>query len=230
MTLTAIILFYVACYFLSFFLCIPIGPVNLEIFHNALKKHYPQAISVAIGGAIGDSVWATLAFFGISPFADNPNMEAFFFLFTAVITGGLGIVALKDSRFVEKTGKQTDQMPTVTKIKRKRWALLKGLTLVLVNPLGIVSWMICLQFLRKNGIFIPMTINYEILFFVVVTVGAASYFFLVIFITNKMKNFFNPERTGKVTRYLGYLLLSFSVYFLFYAIKAFFFNSVSAPV
>jgi threonine/homoserine/homoserine lactone efflux protein len=175
---------------------------------------------IAIGAAVGDAVWATCAFFGISPFADSPNMEAIFFVFTALITLGLGLVALKDSRFIEKKEEQL-----VTKIKRKRWALLKGLTLVLVNPLGIVSWMICLQFLRKNKIFIPMQLRYEILFFIVVVVGAACYFLLVVFITNKMKNFFSPKRTVKVTRALGYILLTFSAYFLFYAIKAFFFNN-----
>jgi threonine/homoserine/homoserine lactone efflux protein len=224
--MTEIIFFYIACYFISFFLCIPIGPVNLEVFHTSLKKHFPQAISIAIGGALGDSVWATCAFFGISPFANSPNMEAAFFLFTAIITAGLGIVALKDSRFVEKT---EECFAAKVKRKRKRWALLKGFSLVLVNPLGIVSWMICLQFLRKNKIFIPMELNYEIIFFIVVTVGAASYFLLIVLITNKMKNIFNPQRTRKITRGLGYLLLTFSAYFLFYAIKAFFFNHTAMP-
>ncbi|MCP5046207.1 MAG: LysE family transporter [bacterium] len=222
--MSSIIIFYISSFFIAFFLCIPIGPVNLEIFHNALKKHYPQAISVAIGGAVGDSVWATLAFFGISPFDSSPHLEAAFFLFTTLITAGLGIAILKDSKALEKREEQI-----VTKIKRKRWALLKGLTLVLVNPLGIVSWMICLQFLRKNNIFIPMTLNYEILFFVVVTAGAASYFLLVVLITNKMKSIFNPERTVKITRFLGYLLLTFSAYFLFYSVKAFFFNNHAVP-
>lgn len=226
MDLTPIIFFYIACYFISFFLCIPIGPVNLEVFHTALKKHYPQAISVAIGGALGDSVWATCAFFGISPFASSPNMEAAFFLFTAIITAGLGIVALKDSRFVEKT---EECLAAPIKRRRKRWAFFKGLSLVLVNPLGIVSWMICLQFLRKNKIFIPMQLNYEIIFFIVVTIGAATYFLLIVLITNKMKNIFNPQRTRKITRGLGYLLLTFSAYFLFYAIKTFFFNHTAVP-
>lgn len=222
--MTEIILFYAACFWVSFLLGIPIGPVNLEIFHNAVQKHFIHAVMVAIGASLGDAIWATSAFFGISPFAKYPKLEPFFFLFTAAITFGLGLAALKNSRFIEKKEEKL-----VTKIKRKRWSLLKGLTMVLVNPLGIISWMICLQFLRKNKIFIPLELRYEILFFVVVTAGAAAYFFLVVFITNKMKKIFNHERTGKITKILGYLLLAFSVYFLVYAVKAFFFNSQAVP-
>jgi threonine/homoserine/homoserine lactone efflux protein len=216
----SIIIFYFACFWISFALGIPIGPVNLEIFHDAVQKQYSTAISVAIGAAFGDATWALLAFFGISPFTSSPNLEAAFFLFTAIITCTLGIIAIKDSRFIEKKEENL-----VTRIKRKRWALLKGLMMVLINPLGIVSWMICLQFLRKNQIFIPMETRYEIIFFIVVTMGAASYFLLLVLITNKMKEIFNAKRAGKITKYLGYLLLLFSTYFLFYAIKTFFFNS-----
>jgi len=134
----------------------------------------------------------------------------------------LGLVALKDAKtkFVEK---KEEKITEVIR-RRKGWSFLKGFLMVLVNPLGIVSWMICLQFLRKNGVFIPMTLNYEIAFFLVVIAGAGTYFFLIIFITNKMKGFFNPDRTSKVVRGLGYILISFSIYFLFYAVKAFFFN------
>jgi len=220
--MSSIIFFYISCFFISFFLCIPIGPVNIEIFQNALKRLYPQAISIAVGAAIGDAVWAWLAFFGISPFMSSRYMEAAFFVFAAIITGILGIFALKDAKFLEKKEEEI-----FTKIRRKRWALLKGLTMVLINPLGIVSWMISLSFLRKINIYIPLELNYEIFFFIVVLLGASTYFFLIIFITSKMKKVFSPERTTKVIKFLGYLLIVFSIYFLYNAVKLFFFNGPS---
>lgn len=220
--MSSVIFFYISCFFISFFLCIPIGPVNIEIFQNALKRLYPQAISIAIGAATGDAFWALLAFFGISPFISSRYMEAAFFVFAAIITGVLGIFALKDARFLEKKEEEI-----VTKIRRKRWALLKGLTMVLVNPLGIVSWMISLSFLRKINIYIPLKLNYEILFFIVVIMGASTYFFLIVLITSKMKKIFSPERTTKVIKFLGFLLIIFSFYFLYNAVKLFFFNGPS---
>ncbi len=219
--MTAILIFYIACFFLSFFLCIPIGPVNIEIFQAALKKQYIQAFCIALGAALVDAVWATCAFFGISPFLSSRYMEASFLLFTAIITFILGAIALKDARFIEKKEEEL-----VSKIRiKKRWAFLKGLTMVLVNPLGIVSWMIALSFLRRAQIYIPMELRYEAIFFVVVFIGATSYFSLIIFITNKMKEIFNPQRTSKVIKVLGYLLVSFSMYFLYNSIKLFFFSA-----
>ncbi|MEN8154397.1 MAG: LysE family transporter [Acidobacteriota bacterium] len=216
-----IIYFYISSYFIGLLLCIPIGPVNLEIFHTSLKKHYAQAVSIAIGAAIGDAIWAITAFYGISPFRDTSyNLEWIFFLITAVITGSLGIFALKDAKFIEKRGQEI-----TTKIKRKkRWAFLKGLMLVLVNPLGIISWMISLKFLESFNIKIPLKLNYEIFFFLVVTIGAATYFLLIVFITNKMQNIFNPKRTAKITKYLGYVLITFSLYFFYYSMSAYFFG------
>ena len=109
----SIIFFYVACFFIAFFLCIPIGPVNIEIFQYALKRLYPQSISIAVCASIGYAVWACLAFFGISPFMSSRYMEAAFFVFAAIITFVLGIFALKDAKFLEKK-----EEGIVTKIRR----------------------------------------------------------------------------------------------------------------
>lgn len=220
----SIISFYISCFFISFFLCIPIGPVNIEVLQNAIKRSYAQAISVAIGAAIGDGTWALCAFFGISPFLYSRHMEAAFFIFASIITAVLGILALKDARFIEKTEAHIIEK---AKTRRKRWALLKGLTMVMVNPLGIVSWMVSLSFLRKVRIYIPLTLNYEIIFFLVVIAGAGTYFLVLIIVTTKMKKVFSPERTHKIIRFLGYLLIAFGLYFLFTAIKLFFFNGQS---
>jgi len=219
--MSSIIYFYFASYFIGFLLCIPIGPVNLEIFQSSLKKHYMHAIFVAIGASLGDGIWALTAFFGISPFRNgNQNLEWVFFLITAIITGFLGIFALRDSK---RLNNKDDELTTIIK-KRKRWAFLKGFALVIVNPLAVVSWMIALKFLESVGIKIPLKLNYELLFFLAVAAGAVSYFLLIVFITNKMKRFFNPKRTAKVTKYVGYILIAFSIYFIYYTINSYLFG------
>jgi threonine/homoserine/homoserine lactone efflux protein len=218
------LLFYLGCFFISFFLCIPIGPVNLEVFQNAIKKHHSQALSVALGAAVGDAIWATAAFFGITPFLKNGynfSIEGIFLLVTAIITFVLGLLSLKDARFLEKIEKKEEAI--AKRIKRKRWAFLQGLGMVLINPLGIASWMIALSFLKKLRIYIPLTLNYEIFFMVVVILGAFFYFTMIIFITNKMKSLCTPHNTRKVIKGLGYILIGFSLYFLFFALKALFF-------
>jgi threonine/homoserine/homoserine lactone efflux protein len=220
------VLFYLGCFFISFFLCIPIGPVNLEVFQNAVKKHYGAALSLSLGASVGDATWATAAFFGITPFLKNGynfSIEGIFLLFTAIITFALGLISLKDARFLERIEKKEEAI--ALKIKRKRWAFLQGLTMVLINPLGIASWMIALSFMKKLKIYIPLTLTYEVLFMAVVIAGAFSYFTLIIFITNRMKSLCTPKKTRRVIRVLGYVLIGFSLYFLFFALKALFFTA-----
>jgi len=219
-------LFYLGCFFTSFFLCVPIGPVNLEVFQSAIKKQHAQALSVALGASLGDATWATAAFFGISPFLKNGYnhlIEGVFLAITAIITFFLGVLSLKDARILEKIEKKEEAL--AERIKRKRWAFAKGLAMVMINPLGIASWMIALSFMKKLDIFIPLTLTYEILFLIVVLAGAFAYFTMIVFITNKMKSFFSPERTGKIIKLLGYILILFSLYFIFFAVKTLFFNS-----
>ncbi len=220
-----IMLFYLGCFITSFLLCIPIGPVNLEVFQSAIKKQHAHALSIALGAALGDAVWAMAAFLGISPFLKNGynlHIEGIFLLITSGITFVLGVLTLKDARFLERIEKKEEAM--AERIKRKRWAFAKGLTMVLINPLGIASWMIALAFMKKLKIYIPLTLTYEIIFVIVVLAGAFSYFILIVFITNKMKNLFSPERTGKIIKVLGYVLILFSLYFLFFAVKTLFFS------
>jgi threonine/homoserine/homoserine lactone efflux protein len=216
------LLFYLGCFFMSFFLCIPIGPVNLEVFQSAIKKQHAQALSVALGASAGDAVWAMAAFFGITPFLKNGYnicIEGIFLLVTAAITFVLGLLSLKDARLIERIEKREEAM--AEKLKRKRWAFVKGLTMVLINPLGIASWMIALSFLKKLKIYIPLTLTYEFFFMVTVILGAFAYFTMIIFITHKMKSLFSPQRTQKIIRVMGYVLIGFSLYFLFFALKAF---------
>jgi threonine/homoserine/homoserine lactone efflux protein len=181
---------------------------------------------VAIGAAIGDSIWAVAAFFGITPFLKNGynlNIEGVFLLITSVITLVLGLLSLKDARFLEKIEKiEKKEEAIVAKIHRKRWAFLQGLGLVLINPLGIASWIIALAFLKKLQIYIPLTLNFEIFFMIIVVLGAFTYFVLIIFITQRMKSLCAPHNTRKVIRGLGYVLIGFSLYFLFFALKALF--------
>ncbi|HNX98269.1 MAG TPA: hypothetical protein PKK12_11360, partial [Candidatus Aminicenantes bacterium] len=109
-------------------------------------------------------------------------------------------------------------------------AVLKGLSMVLINPLGIASWMICLAFLRKFEVYIPMRLSYEVVFFFVVVAGVMVYFSAIVFITDKMKHLFNPRSTGRVIRWLGYLLIAFSLIFLVNATKTCFFHPASGGV
>ncbi len=222
------VLFYVCCFFISFFLCLPIGPVNLQVFQRAVKKEYAPAFSLALGASIGDSLWAMAAFFGITPFLKNGynlNLEGIFLLATAVITLVLGLLALKDAHFLEKIEKiEKKEEAIAAKIQRKRWAFLQGLVMVLVNPLGIASWVIALSFMKKLRIYIPLTIGFEVLFMVIVILGAFFYLTMIILITHRVKSLRLPHNTRKVIRILGYVLICFSFYFLYFALKAFFFT------
>jgi len=223
----AILLFYLIIFTTGFALCVMPGPVAIEVFHHALKKQNKHALSIGIGAGIGDGIWAMVAFFGITPFLKDEHgnhLEGIFLLVAAVITFIIGTLAIRNSRIVQKVEKTEEQIAEKVKRKRKRWSFLKGVTLMLVNPLGIGSWMIVLSFLKKVKIYIPLTLTYEILFFATVVLGAFSYSIIIVAITNRIKGLFDPEKTAKTVKILGYLLVGFSIYFLFHAIRAFFFS------
>jgi threonine/homoserine/homoserine lactone efflux protein len=219
-----IILFYVFAYLTGFWLCIMPGPIAIEIFHHAIKKEKAHALSVGLGAAMGDAIWAMVAFYGITPFLKNGNngnvMESIFLLVAAVVTFALGVVALRDKAMVKKVGEKEERI--ATKVKRKRWFVVKGLMMVMVNPLGIGSWVIVLAMLKKAKIYIPLNLGLEVGFYTCVMLGAFSYSLLMVSLTNRFEALFKPERTAKIIRVLGFMLIGFSIYFLFFSTKAFF--------
>lgn len=229
----SIILFYLAAFLMGFALCIMPGPVAIEVFHNVVKKENNHALSVGLGAAIGDALWAMVAFFGITPFLANEqanHLEGIFLLVAAVVTLIIGLLAIKDAGLIMKLEQKEEaliqrlEQKQKPKRKRKRWSILKGFTMVLLNPLGIGSWIIVLSFLKKVEIYIPLHLSYEIFFVLAVMTGAFSYSVAMVLITKRIKSVFEPERTARIIRILGYLLIVFSLYFLFYAVRAFFFK------
>jgi threonine/homoserine/homoserine lactone efflux protein len=224
--MSKILLFYAVSYIIGFVLCIVPGPVAIEVFHHAVKRQSIHALSIGFGAAMGDAVWAVVVFYGISPFLKNGRgslLEGIFLLVAAVVTFIIGFIALKDARFVKKVLHKEEGIVRMVKRKRKRWSVLKGLTMVLVNPLCIGTWVIVLSFLRKAQIYIPLDLNYIVFFVLAVMLGAFSYSILMVAITNRFKPLFNPDRTSKIIKVLGYVLILFAFYFLFYALRALFF-------
>jgi len=53
----------------GFFMCIPVGPLNLMAISLRLKKKEQQALSLAIGGSLMDSIYAFLIATGLSFFS-----------------------------------------------------------------------------------------------------------------------------------------------------------------
>ena len=222
-----IILFYIVAFFTGFGLCIMPGPIAIDVFHHAVKRENAHALYVGLGAAIGDAIWAMVAFYGITPFMKNDNgpnnhLESYFLIAAALVTFIIGALALKDGAMMKKVGEKEEYL--LKKLPKSGWSILKGLTMVMVNPLGIGSWVIVLALLKKAQIYIPLSIGYIVLFLVVVMLGAFSYSVLMVLLTRRFEALFKPERTAKIIRTLGFMLIGFSVYFLFFAIRAFFVN------
>ena len=107
----------------------PIGPVNLLVIQRTLTAHTAGALVLGMGGAIGDSLFAAIAAFGVSAvtqlFADHA---------LAIRVGG-GLIMLVFAAFiwrsVPKLRGDDDQAPAL------RMAI-ATLTLTLTNPATIL--------------------------------------------------------------------------------------------
>lgn len=227
--MTDIILFYVVAFFTGFGLCIMPGPIAIEVFHHAVKRENAHALFMGLGAALGDAIWAMVAFYGITPFLKNGNgennhLESYFLIVAALVTFIIGFLALKDGKMMKKVGEREEMLEEIVikKLPKSGWSILKGVMMVMVNPLGIGSWVIVLALLKKAHIYIPLIWGYEAVFYIAVMMGAFAYSVLMVLLTRRFEALFKPERTAKIIKTLGYMLIGFSVYFLFFAIRGFF--------
>ncbi|MCI0471333.1 MAG: LysE family transporter [Candidatus Aminicenantes bacterium] len=189
-----------------------------------MKKQNIHALAIGLGAALGDAVWALIAFLGITPFFKNAAtglLEGIFLLVASVITFIIGCLVCREGKSGARLEINEKTNARKEKRKRKRWSFLKGLTLVMVNPLGIGSWFIVLTALKKSNIYIPLSINYAILFTAFVIMGAFSYSVSMVAVASRIKILFNPGKTARIIKILGYILVFFSFYFLFFSLRGF---------
>lgn len=192
---------------------VPIGPVNVAVIDAAYRHTMRRAIAVGIGGAVADALYCALGVAGVTPvLRSNPTIPPVLYAVSGVVLLIYGVLTVRTRPVVPVA----HEAAHTVRASSETWAGFKiGVTLIILNPAAIVTWVVIV------GSFIPNASPTEGLVTAVgVLVGSFLWFSLVAVLTQKGKNAFG-EKALWIPRAVGIALILYALYLLTNAIRYF---------
>jgi threonine/homoserine/homoserine lactone efflux protein len=190
---------------------VPIGPVNVAVIDAAYRHTLRRALSVGLGGACADGLYAGLGVLGVTPRLKlYPSIPPILYAVSGVV---LLIYGFFTARSQPVTPAQTeDGVPPSA--RNEMWQGFRtGLLLIVLNPAAIVTWVVIMGQIIPTG-----TTGEGLMCAIGVMIGSFSWFALVAYLTQKGKHVLG-DKAAWIPRLVGIALMIYAVYLLAKAIK-----------
>ena len=194
---------------------IPPGPVNFNVIRKASQNQTREALRVALGAALVDTVICGFVAMGfgwvLEKVVNNPWTRLGLALF--LLAGGVKILVLR-----QEEGRRTGSAPAPGSRPRPRrsagfrFPLLVGVLQGAANPALFVNWTLIISFLVGHRI-LPAGLLSAGVFAVGVGVGVFTWFLILTELVERLKSHPAGEWIKQSTFAAGVLLLGFGLYF-----------------
>ena len=194
--------------FLSgFAACVPVGPVNITVIHQALRRGFRSAFLTGLGAICAETIYAGLAMTGHSYLPNNPVLLAAMRGAAVVIVAFLGVKNLlhrPDEQRSERIAERLDE----------RWhhpqAWLLGFLLTLSNLTLFVLWATILAVLFAHG-WVQLVSSSRSVCVAGVFSGGLFWYFLLAAIVGRAHRRIRPESINFLIRGCGVFFLVLAV-------------------
>jgi L-lysine exporter family protein LysE/ArgO len=202
------VIFVIAAYLMGFISAVPAGPVQIEVVRRAINGHLKASLMVILGAFCADVFYGIIAFFGIAPFLEEKKVMAVFWLAGGVILIILGTIIIRNSLKKKETGSDD------SRLKKKRWSFIGGLSFAMMNPMLILWWLSGVKILKDIGLIGRFTPDVALYYLSAGSFGLASYLVSLSLVLYWVKKFVSMEAMRKINVGFGIFLLLLAVYFI----------------
>jgi len=202
-------LFLIAAFFLGCLAAVPVGPVQIDVIRRAINSNLKTSFMVILGAFLADLLYGFIAFFGIAPFLKQEKVMAVFWLAGGLILGFLGTLSILHGVKDQKNVKPPEHL------KRKRWALMSGLTLSAANPVMMLWWLSGARIFQDIGLIEEFNTEIALSFLAAGSIGLASYLSGLSLFIYWAKKFITSKTLRRINIFFGILLILTALYFLF---------------
>ncbi|MBK9967262.1 MAG: LysE family transporter [Holophagales bacterium] len=193
---------------------IPPGPVNFNVIRKASLNQTREALRVALGAALVDTVICGFVAMGfgwvLEKVVNNPWTRLALALF--LLAGGVKILFFDRKRDAERGGSSAGLTAPPREVAGFRFPLLVGVLQGAANPALFVNWTLIISFLVGHRI-LPAGLLPAGVFAVGVGVGVFVWFLILTELVEKLKSHPAGEWIKQSTFAAGVLLLAFGLYF-----------------
>ena len=188
---------------------VPVGPVNLTIINQALRRGFGAAFLMGLGAIFAEALYASLMLWGHASILDEPRVVLALRIVAVVVIAALGV------RYLLFKAERLDASEAEAKARRldERWhhpqSFFLGFALTMTNFMLVVVWatMVTLLFAHE---WVTRTLTSRVLCVAGILVGGSVWFFLVAFFVSSAHRRLKSETLTLLVRGCGALFLGFA--------------------
>jgi threonine/homoserine/homoserine lactone efflux protein len=201
---------------------IPPGPVNVNVIRKASRNETREALRMALGAALVDTVICGFVAMGfgwvLEKVVTNPWTRLGLALF--LLAGGLKILVLDRKRDAQRNGTPAGLTAPPKEVSGFRFPLLVGVLQGAANPALLVNWTLLISFLVGHRILPPGLLDAAV-FAVGVGLGVFAWFAILVELVEKLRKHPAGEWIHNSSLVAGVLLLGFGLYFSWRSVAEF---------
>jgi threonine/homoserine/homoserine lactone efflux protein len=190
---------------LGFLTCIPIGPINLWVVKTKFKRGFWPAMSIAIGGGLGDFFYFFVILSGLSLFDFSETTSS---ILKTIGISFLLLMGIKELFFTKISSFEKSAIDE--KVKVSNYFFL-GILIYISNPTLVFSLSTLCAFLKSFNLF-PSSLLNNLIFSSSVGIGSILWSYTLLKLVNKFENKLTQALMLKINRISGGLIIILSFY------------------
>jgi len=198
---------FVAGIVCGFLVSVPVGPVNLTVINQALRRGFGAAFLMGLGAICAESLYAALMFWGHTSILDEPRVVLTLRIIAVVVIAALGI------RYVLFKAEGLDASEATARRLDERWhhpqSFFLGFALTISNLMLVVLWATIVTLLFAHE-WVTQTRPSRALCVVGVLIGGSAWFSMLAFFVSRAQRRIKAGTLTLLVRGCGIVFLGFA--------------------
>lgn len=204
---------FVAGFVSGFVVAVPVGPVNLTVINQALRRGFGAAFLAGLGAMFAESVYASLMLWGHSSILSEPHTATMRQVVSVMRVVAVIVIAALGVRYLLFKAERLDASEAAARKLDERWhhpqSFFLGFALTISNLMLVVVWATVATLLFAHDWVMP-TRSSRILCATGVLGGGSTWFFLVAFFVSRAHRRVTGETLTVLVRGCGVMFLGFA--------------------
>ncbi len=193
----------------GFVVSVPVGPVNLTVINQALRRGFGTAFLVGIGAMCAETVYASLMLWGHASILDAPRVVRVMRIIAVVVIAAMGV------RYLLFKSERVDDSADAARKLDERWhhprSFFLGFGLTISNLMLVVVWATVVTLLSAHE-WVIQTRASRMLCATGVLGGGSTWFLLLAFFVSRAHRRVKDETLTVLVRCCGVLFLGFAAW------------------
>jgi threonine/homoserine/homoserine lactone efflux protein len=191
--------------FLGFFGSVPVaGPASILVLKNALERGHREGFDIAVGAAVGEAIYAFVAFWGLT----SALVRFPFFALVARVLGAVLLIGIGVYLVIAKRGREPTEAALGDAQGRR---FVSGFVSAIFNPTLIVTWTSVVTAIHATEL-VEMRPSRALPFALGVGFGIMGWFAFLVKMVERFRVRMRRQSLDRVVRAMGWAMIAIGMF------------------